>query len=258
LSVFDGKTVLVTRPKGQGSTFLDELATRGANAIILSTTEVALPEDTEPMDRALRHLDDFDWVVFTSTNGVKATKDRLEALGLPLDSMAKPRIAVVGPSTAGAVSQFWKAPDCQPDVFTSWHIADAIGELTRKSVLLLRGDLASTSLPDALAQRGAIVVDAVAYRLVRSEVGSLGDAVIVPDVIAVTSGENAISAIQALQLMGFEHWLRDIPIVCIGPNTADAVKKHGFRPACIANPHSAAGLIAAVERVLGDAVCAAT
>jgi len=257
MTTLAGKTVLVTRPKGQGSSFLDELATRGGAAMILSATEVALPEDTDPMDRALRHLNEFDWVVFTSSNGAQAAADRLDALGLSQELMMRPKIAVVGPSTGALVRRLWKTPEAMPKVFSSIHVAEAVGDLHRKNVLLLRGDLATDALPNALAEKGAIVFDAVAYRLIRSEVTSFGGSDADPDAIAFTSGENAIAAIQSLQVTGKERWLRERPIVCIGPNTAEAVRNAGYQPARVATPHSAQGLIEAVEKVLGEPACAA-
>jgi uroporphyrinogen-III synthase len=180
------------------------------------------------------------------------------ALGVNPDAMSGRKIAVVGPSTAGAVTEEWKAPDCMPDVFTSIYIADAMGDIGKQNVLLLRGDLATEALPNALAERGATVMDAIAYRLVKTEMSLIGDDKRVPDAIAITSGENAVAAIQALQSLGFEHWLRHVPIICMGPNTAEAVRRLGFRPSDVANPHSVEGLLAATERVLGGVVCAAT
>jgi uroporphyrinogen-III synthase len=248
-SALVGKRVLVTRPKNRGGKLVEMLQSKGAIPILLPATEIAEPIDVQLLDRALIRLNEFDWIVFTSVNGVEAVKRRLEVLNVRFQDFPDLRVAVVGPSTGKAVEEIWKTPDAMPNEFISDEIADLIPNLPGTRILLPRGDLARPELSESLASMGATLLDVIAYRIL-SRTGrweySEED---VPDVITFLSGESARVTINQLKECGLEEWLENVPVACIGPVTAASVREDGILPAAVAEEHTISGLLKALEEM---------
>lgn len=248
-SALAGKTVLVTRPQNRSGKIVELLEQRGAVPLLLPVSDIAAPLDVQPLDAALRRLYEFDWIIFTSVNGVEAVHNRMASLGLARELLDTVKIAVVGPSTGEAVESRWRTPDVMPTEYVSDAIAAAIPNLKGSRFLLPRGDLARAELSVALASAGAVVLDVTAYRLVRRS-GSLElDTDKRPDAISLMSGESARSTIGQLRDAGLSEWLENCPLACIGPVTAEAVLSEGYRPAIVAKSHTLLGLLEALEEV---------
>ncbi|HWD40830.1 MAG TPA: uroporphyrinogen-III synthase [Fimbriimonas sp.] len=248
-SPLKNKRILVTRPRHQAGRLAEQLVLRGAIPVLLPTTEIADPENFGCLDCALSRLEEFDWVVFTSVNGVEAVARRMKTLEIPFERISTRKIAVVGPMTAESVANFWRQPDAMPANYIADEIASAMGDLPGQRILLARGDLARPELPDELARRGATVLDITAYRVVRTTDPTALSEADRPDVITMSSGEAARVAIGRLKESGFEQWLQEVPIACIGPHTATAVTDEGFGVATVAEEHTIPGLIKAVEEL---------
>ena len=106
-----GKTVLVTRSRDQASRLVELLNAAGARCLEVPTIEIAPPADFAPLDAALQHLGRYEWVIFTSANGVRAFMDRLFHMGLDVRALGRARLAVIGPATAQALrdlSAWWR------------------------------------------------------------------------------------------------------------------------------------------------------
>ena len=241
--------VLVTRPRERADVFARKLEDLGATPVVLPTIALVPPQDWSDVDRALRHLSSFDWVVFTSPAGVQFAMERLDALGLSNDELSERRIAVIGPSTARTLRTHGLEPDFMPSRF----IADAIAEelsnsdVAGKAFLLLRADIAREDLRHQLIERGAHVDEVTAYRTEHrsfspQEISQVFDKGI--DVATFTSGSTARAFIEAL---GTERSrLDDITVACIGPITADAVRELGIDVDIVADVHTIDGLTDAI------------
>ncbi|MEH1938640.1 MAG: uroporphyrinogen-III C-methyltransferase [Nostoc sp.] len=161
-----GKTILVTRSVGQSSQFSDRLIASGATVIEMPTLEIGPPSSWETLDNAIAHLSDFDWLIFTSTNGIDYFFERLIAQGKDTRALAGVKIAVVGEKTAHSLKQRSLQADFIPPNF----IADSLVEnfpdrLDGKKVLFPRVESGGREiLVKELTAKGANVIEVAAYQ----------------------------------------------------------------------------------------------
>jgi uroporphyrinogen-III synthase len=242
------KRVLVTRPKGQAEELVLSLKALGAEPLVLPTIAILPPEDWRPVDEAIADLPRFDWVVFTSVNGVRHFVGRMETLGVPVSTLAQRKLAAIGPATARALVRVCRPPDVVPEQFLSDALPDALPCVQGLRILLPRADIARKEMARELQRRGAQVAEVAVYR-VQQETGV--DPVAIsnlptPDLITLTSPSAARSLAKMLEESGRADWLAQVPIICIGPITADAVRELGYQPARVATEHTMQGLVQAI------------
>lgn len=243
-----GKRVLITRPQSQAESLAEQLRALGAVPLMLPAIAILPPDDWRPVDDAIRSLEQFDWVVFTSVNGVRAFAGRMVEAGVPLGVLAQRKLAAIGPATARVLQEVCRAPDVIPEQFLSDAIPDALGEVKGLHILLPRADIARKEMAHELRRRGAHVVEIAVYR-VQSEVGEAREQIAtmpVPDLITLTSPSTVRSLAKMLEEAGRTSWLETVPLICIGPITADAVRELGYQPARVATEHTTQGLIQAI------------
>jgi len=248
LRPLEGKRVLVTRPRDQAHDLVDRLERLGAMTIVLPAIAIAPPEDLAPLNRALGALEQYDWVVLTSVNGVRAVKDRLEALGIPSTTLAERRLAVIGPSTAAATEEAFRKPDIVPSEFVSEAIAEALGEVRGQRFLLARADIARKDLAVILRERGADVEEVAAYRIVPSGEADLDPRQPAPDYITLTSSSAVHGTLARLREKGVEGWMRQAELVSIGPITSATIEDLGLRVAVSADEYTIPGLVEALVK----------
>src|SRR4051794_31948055 len=161
-----GRRIVVTRSREQAGDLVELLEARGAEAIQAPTIRIAPPEDTEPLDRACAGAGQYDWIIFTSANGVDAFMRRLLA-GFDIRSLKGVRIGAVGASTAERIARYGVRVDLTPEEFRAEAVIEALkaaGPLTGTRILLPRADIAREVLTDQLRDAGADVTEVVAYR----------------------------------------------------------------------------------------------
>src|SRR2546430_11243296 len=137
----------------------------------MPTIAIVPPADWRPLDRAIGDLAWYDWVIFTSVNGVRFFFERLRALGRDARALGRARFAAIGPKTAEALAgQGFKA-DVVPDEYQAEGVLEAFKKEDVKGVRILipRAEVARDLLPEGLRARGADVTVAVAYRTVCPE-----------------------------------------------------------------------------------------
>ena len=136
-----GKRILVTRPRHQAGEFVRQLQLLGGTCTVVPAVEIREPGDWGPVDAALSRLDSFDWLAFTSVNGVHAFMRRLRHLGRDLRALGGLRLAAIGPSTADALRAYHLEPDVVPAEFRSEALAEELRQrVTGQRVLLARAD----------------------------------------------------------------------------------------------------------------------
>lgn len=242
-----GKVILVTRPRDQSPELVRELERRGATAIAAPTIEVVPVRSPELAD-ALRELASgaFAWITLTSRATVDVLASRLE----PEDVRA--RVAAVGQGTAVAFREWaGRQPDLVPKTFTTAALAHAFPR-GRGRVLCARADIAPQGLEAALAAKGWTTLRVDAYRTKMPEWLPIGARE------ALARGTvDAITFTSASSVRGFANAVSDVrgnpKIVCIGPVTAREARAHGLDVAAVAEPHTMAGLLEALERALAGA-----
>jgi len=152
-----GKSVLVTRPKHQAGDLASRLDQLGAMVHLLPAIEIRDPPDWGPVDRALERLGSFQWLVFTSVNGVHAFVRRLRKTGRDLRALGAIRLAAIGPATADALRSYYLEPDLVPEEYRSESLAEALTSQVRgQRVLLARADRGRDLLRDELAKMAEV------------------------------------------------------------------------------------------------------
>jgi uroporphyrinogen-III synthase/siroheme synthase len=243
------KRVLITRAQGQASEMSTRLRELGAEPVEFPTIEIVPPSDVEPLIEAIGHISDYDWVVFTSANGVAAFFAQLDACGMDLRALSHAKIAAVGKSTDGELRAYGVKTDYVPQRFVAEEVLAGLLErgVANARVLLPRAEQAREVLPDELRRAGATVDVVSAYRTVQAEPAPHvlarvrhGDI----DIVTLTSSSTArnLSAILAgkLELLAHAH------VACISPVTAATARKLGFHVDIVAEEYSIPGLIAAM------------
>ena len=250
-----GKTVVVTRTRQQISDLSNLLAAQGARVIEAPTIEIAPPSDFAEVDRALKSAAGYDWILFTSANGVLHARDRLQHLKLDARALGNARIAAVGPTTADAVrSLLFRNVDLCPEVTTGDALATALiklGEVYSQRFLLLRADIARPELRDRLISGGAgEVLDISIYetRPAAALPPELLEALDNRDVdwITFTSSSTAKNFVSLLGDRA-KDLLTGVKLASIGPVTTSTLTTLGFPPQAEATDASLDKLVAALS-----------
>jgi uroporphyrinogen-III synthase len=270
-----GQRILITRTSDQAGTFSEQLRALGATPVEFPTILIVPPEDWEPLDNALKRLceaDWYDWLVFTSANGVHICFERLQKLGYDTRSFGDVRIAAIGPATAVEIARYGVTVDLVPAEYIAEGIAVALlddarkfGEsLEGKKVLLARAAEARNTLVTELQQAGASVEVVAAYRTVGIKYEDERGREIVHlleaqqlDILTFTSSSTVRNFMQWLiqcdsdvanaLLTSITRHARP-KIACIGPITAQTAREFGLDVHIEAQEYTIAGLIEAIIR----------
>ncbi len=270
-----GRRILITRTHEQAGTFSEQLRALGATPVEFPTIRVVPPDDWGPLDNALKRLceaDWYDWLVFTSANGVRICFERLQKMGYDGRSLGDVRVAAIGPATAVELARFGVTVDLVPAEFIAEGIAVALlddarkwGEsLEGKKVLLARAAEARNALVTELQQAGASVEVVAAYRTVGvtyedgrgREIVRLLEAQQL-DILTFTSSSTVRNFMQWLiqcDRDGANSLLSNITqharpkIACIGPITSQTAREFGLDVHIEAQEYTIAGLIEAMIR----------
>ena len=160
-----GRTIIVTRARAQASDLVERLTELGANCLEYPTIEVVPPADNAPLDDAIKNLSTYDWLIFTSVNGVAHFFDRLFALGKDVRDLHHVRTAVIGPATAERLRQQGLRSDIVPASYRAESVVEAFAAETvaGQRILLPRAAEARPILPDELRRMGATVDEIATY-----------------------------------------------------------------------------------------------
>jgi len=228
-----GRRIVVTRPRRQAAAFADRLEAWGAEIIPFPTIETVPPESFAPLDDAVRRAASFDWVVFTSVNGVHAFFDRLRTLGTDVRDWHRARFAAIGPETARALEATCVRVAVVPAEFRAEAVVSALARagVSGCRVLLPRAAGARSVLPDELRALGATVEDVPTYRTVAPttraaglETSLLRDGA---DLVTFTSSSTVHNFADAFAGRLHEAVGR-AAVGCIGPVTADTARGYGL------------------------------
>jgi uroporphyrinogen III methyltransferase/synthase len=245
-----GVTVLATRPLRPADLMADPLAEQlaelGANVLRQPAIEIGDPPDWQLVDAAIAALARFDWVVFSSANGVDAFLGRLLAGGRDLRALGAVRLAAIGPGTADALARYHLLADVVPGEYRAEALAAALANRARgQRFLLVRASRGRQILAEQLRAAGGSVDEVVAYT---SRDVSEPDAQIAErlksgriDWITVTS-----SAIARSLAAMFGQGLCSAKLASISPITSSVLREAGFEPTVEASQYTTSGLVTAI------------
>ena len=219
----------------------------GAEVLLAPTVQVRPLADTALLDAAIERLTDYDWLVFTSVNGVRFFIRRLEEQGRDLRVLGHLKLAAIGPATAEALSRFHLRADLVPDVYRSESLAEALGHRARgRRILLARADRGRTILKDQLERLAdvhqvAVYQNADAENLQAGVVERIVDGTV--DWVTLTSSAITTRLHDLLPEAGRKRLGRDIRLASISPVTSETAHRLGWSVAAEAAEHTWQGLV---------------
>jgi uroporphyrinogen III methyltransferase/synthase len=240
-----GTRVLVPGSPAASQTLREHLTRLGADAVIQPAIRITEPPDWTPIDAALDRLQRYDWVVFSSANGVDALLRRLFDRGGDVRRLGSVKVAAIGAGTADRLARYHVRADLVPEEFVAASLARALGG-GGQHFLLVQSSRGSDALAGALA--GSAAVDRViAYGSedVESPDPDIAAALAAGEIgwVAVTSS----AAVRSLARL-YGDALRGARFAAIGPLASAAVRELGIEPAVEAEPHTTAALVEAIRR----------
>jgi uroporphyrinogen III methyltransferase / synthase len=249
-----GQRVLVTRTREQASVLSARLRALGAEAIELPTIRIAPPENWQELDRAIAGLPGFDWIVFTSVNGVAYFWQRLLSAGKDARALHGIRLAAIGPATAAALEDHGLQADYVPDEYVAEAVAAGLEAVRGQRMLLPRADIARPALADLLCEAGAEVVEVSAYRTLQPETdpAELRTTLARVTVATFTSSSTVrnLAAMAGDAGLDLTQALAQATIACIGPITAGTAREVGLPVQIVADEYTIDGLVEALVQEL--------
>jgi len=235
-----GRRVVVTRASAQAADLCESLRRLGAEPVEAPAIEIVAPLDFAPLDRAIERLHEYDWLFFTSRNGVERFLARLDQSPRDLRAV-QGKLAAIGPATADALRAAHLSVDVLPEEFVAEGLIDALAEhpMDGKRVLLPRAAEARELLPETLRERGATVDVVPAYRTIPAPSEAEFQA---GDWITFTSSSTVRNTVER---HGAETLAR-MDVASIGPVTSQTAREHGLTVAVEAAEHTVDGLLEAL------------
>jgi len=249
-----GKRVLVTRPAGQARSLSQLLRDEGADPIAAPTVVICPPTDSGPLTESVRNAGSYDWILFTSRNGVDAFFDELARQGADARRFGSASVCAIGPATAEALRAHGVRADIVPDEYRGEAVADVVqsmsGTLAGKRILLPRAAIAREALPRMLREALATVDVVEAYRSTFPDEDAqqrIRDLIEQRKIDIVTL--TASSTVQNLAtILGprAKDLLDPLTIASIGPITTETAEKLGLRVDVTATTYTNEGLVSAL------------
>ncbi len=252
-----GKRIIVTRARKQASDMVTRLSDLGAQCLEYPVIKIVAPEDARPLDKAIETLEDYDWLVFTSVNGVEMFFNRLFANKKDARALGRLQTASIGPATAARLLSYGVASDIVPESYRAESVVTAFRNIpvNGRRVLLPRAAEARPVLPEELTKMGARVDEIPAYHTVLDNDGNEGLIAALSeknvDMITFTSSSTVKNFKRLLPPDRFETLTRGISVAAIGPITADTATENGFRVDVVAEEYTIGGLCDAIKRYFG-------
>ena len=247
-----GKTIIITRDRRGNADFAAKIILRSGNPIEFPTIKIEPLTQTNKFPQALAKFPEYDWIIFTSPNGVRIFFDYLQSLAKDARVFASAKIAAIGTQTAAKLAEFGIHPDFVPTVFTGKELGNQLiarANLNGKKILLLRSQLASNEFVDLLQQAGAEIDNVPLYTVSaeKSETKPLKEKITGGKVDWLTF--TSPSCVRAF----FEQIPTDsvnsgsVRVASIGPVTSEQLKNIGVRIDIQAAEHTINGLLDAIE-----------
>ena len=229
-----GKRIVVTRAQEQAGELSRLLAGYGAHVIEFPTIKIVPPDSWDPVDRAIGALEAYNWIIFTSTNGVKFFLKRLKLRRRLLTEFNHLRFCAIGPRTAQEIEKTGAKVNVVPDQYCAEALVERLGieELEGRRILLARAKKARDLVPKELRKLGAAVDVVEVYQTImpdicKKEIGRVfqGDRI---DLITFTSSSTVNHFIQMCEEKGgLSNPLAGVTVAAIGPITANTLRRHG-------------------------------
>jgi uroporphyrinogen III methyltransferase / synthase len=254
-SLLSGKRIVVTRPRTQLGELARRLSELGAEVIEFPTIAIEPPTDYAPMDHAIEQLNQYDWLFFTSVNGVQSFFDRLRRLGKNCQALDHLKLVAIGPETAGRLKGEGAHVYLVPAKYQAEGILEGLNpaEIRGRRILIPRAAKAREILPETLRQWGASVDVVQAYQTVLPQDYQFGLHELFKkqiDVITFTSSSTVENFLRILEGEDPNRILQGVIVACIGPITARTALDSRLRVDVVSSEFTIPGLVTAIVKFL--------
>ena len=246
-----GQKVLVTRPAHQANAMAQPFLELGAEVLYQPAIEIGPPRDWDPVDRAITQLNEFDWLVFSSRNGVEFFLRRLREQSHDWRALAHLKLAAIGPATAQALAEWYLDVDLHAEQYRAEALAGELAPLAKgQRFLLLRASRGREVLADSLCEAGAKVEQVAAYesRDVTAADPTIAKAM-ATGAIDWTTASSSSTARSLVHLFGES--LKQTKLVAISPLTGRVLTELGYPPAAVATEYNTEGVVDAILQAIG-------
>lgn len=252
-----GRRIVVTRTRDQASQLSKQLLERGADVLEIPTIKIVPPTNQHDLAEVLLDLNSYDWLVFTSPNGVSTFFEYFFKAFEDMRDIGGVRIAAIGPATAAKLKELHLKVDLMPEEYVAKKIGDAFKKfesIENLKMLLLRAEVANPELPKKLEEMGAIVDDIAVYKTVPETEDVNGAAAKLleqgADWITFASSSAVENFHARFNLPTLLKKFPETKMASIGPETTKAISALGLKPALEAKPHTIEGLVKALEKAV--------
>ncbi len=253
-----GKLIMVTRARSQAGSVADKLKALGSKVVEFPTIEIQSPEDYAVLDAAIKNVRNYEWIIFTSVNGVEQFFGRARHLKQPVSELQTSRFAAIGPETAKRLEAAGVHNCLVPQKYQAEGLLEtlAVENMRNQKVLIPRAAKARDILPETLREWGAEVDVVEAYRTVvpRADIGNIkallrnGKV----DVITFTSSSTVANFARLFEGQTLAEAVSSSAVACIGQITKKTVEDFGGRAHIVATESTIDGLIRAIVEYFTD------
>jgi len=227
-----GKRILITRAQGQTKEFSSLLKSYGAISIPFPTIEIAPPENWHQLYKAIEKLDSYDWIIFTSVNGVRFFTQKLKGKGRGVDALIGKKICAIGPRTQGELENMGLTVTFIPTEYRAEGVAEGLKTrgIKGQKILLPRARGARSILPESLREAGAVVDEVEVYQAVKPAQGKNSLEAILKKGIDVVAFTSSSTVRNFMDLLSDKSVMNGVKVAVIGPITAETARNYGLEP----------------------------
>ena len=243
-----GKRILITRARRQFEEFSSLLEGYGADVIAFPTIEIAPPGDWGPLDKAIEKIDTYDWVVFTSVNGVRSFIQRMKGKGVTIAALAGKKICAIGPRTQKELEEIGFTVTFRPAEYRAEGVAEGLIRMgiQGKRILLPRARGGRRILPEALREAGGVVDEVEAYWTVRPAQGKASLEAILKKGIDVVVFTSSSTVRNFMDFLSDKAAMNGVKVAVIGPITEGTVRNYGLEPTITPAEYTIPSLVQAI------------
>ncbi|PYV44377.1 MAG: uroporphyrinogen-III C-methyltransferase [Acidobacteria bacterium] len=252
-----GKRIIITRPPEQLEDFKAQLAQLGAEVIAFPTIEIREPTSWEALDEAIREIDQYQWLIFTSVNGVKNFFGRYRLAQKDIRQLKGVKISTIGPATEKAVRAMNLNVEVVPNEFKAEGLVESLKGKVMKGarVLIARAKVARDVLPEELRKQGAQVDVVETYQTTIPKASSSQLQQILEeqpvDLIVFTSSSTVSNLAEIVEPLSLKKVLVGIGVATIGPITAQTAEKYGLKVSVQPSQYNIPALVRAIVQYFG-------
>ena len=253
--LFDGRNILVPRASNQAGELSNIIRAKGGNPIEIPVIEITPTKNIGDLDKGIKSLGTYDWVVFSSVNGVRGVFERIFAIGLDAGIFRSTKIGAIGPATAKALTNYGVAVDLEPLKYVSESMVAEFANIGVKDNFILHFSAETTRnvLYYGLTRAGALVTQVSVYSTsTKKESRPMLAEVMTSDRIDIIAFTSSSAVKGFLELLDGRDTLVNVIIACIGPITANTAIENGLDVHVVAKVSTITGLVSEVLDYIRD------